>query len=269
MLDVSNSYIKDHGLTFNPEESTCFMIGTNPFSSVPQWSLDGINVSLKESITFLGSVLGDGKGSGHSDSRVRNATRSFYALQGAGIKYPGVSPVISLELYRSVVCSVLEYGTTSLYINKSNINKLDKLQNRFVRQCLGLNQACHIKPVLTAASLTPTSLLVRKGTLDLLRKCVLSNSLAGTFYCKTLLPYDSYSKTLIGRALKCGLHENIDVFQYIFDAKYFERCKKKFDVSYRPRISQNGIADTVYNLMYMSNYTSHDRMLLNLLLKSF
>ena len=80
--------------------------------------------------------------SGHCDSRVRNATRSFYALQGAG-----VSPVISLELYRSVVRSVLEYGSTSLYINKSNRNRLDKLQNRFVRQCLGLNQACHIKPV--------------------------------------------------------------------------------------------------------------------------
>ena len=144
LMDVSNSYIKDHGLTFNPEKSTCFMIETNPFSSVPQWSLDGINVSLKESITFLGSVsvqqwsldginvslkesitflgsvsvpqwsldginvslkesitflgsvLGDGKGSGNCDSRVRNATRSLYALQGAGIIYPGVSPVISL-----------------------------------------------------------------------------------------------------------------------------------------------------------------------------
>ena len=41
LMDVSNSYIKDHGLTFNPEKSTCFMIGTNPFSSVPQWLLDG------------------------------------------------------------------------------------------------------------------------------------------------------------------------------------------------------------------------------------
>ena len=97
LMDVCNSYIKDHGLTFNPEKSTCFMIGTNPFSSVPQSSLDGINVSPKESITFLGSVLGDGKGSGHCDFRVRNTTRSFYALQGAGIKYHGVSPVISLK----------------------------------------------------------------------------------------------------------------------------------------------------------------------------
>ena len=101
-----------------------------PFQQCATVVIGWINVSLKESITFLGSVLGDGKGSGHCDSRVRNATRSFYALQGAGIKYPGVSPVISVELYRSVVRSVLEYGTTSLYINKSNINRLDKLQNR-------------------------------------------------------------------------------------------------------------------------------------------
>ena len=70
------------------------------------------------------------------------------------------------------------------YINKSDVNRLDKLQ-RFIRQCLGLNQACRIKPVLIAATLTPISLLVRKGTLDVLRNCVLSNSLAGSFFCKT------------------------------------------------------------------------------------
>ena len=63
------------------------------------------------------------------------------------------------------------------------MNRLDKLQI-FIRQCLGLNQACRIKPVLIAATLTPIS-LVRKGTLDLLTKCVLSNSLAGSFFCKT------------------------------------------------------------------------------------
>ena len=54
----------------------------------------------------------------------------------------GVSPVISLELYRSVVCRVLEYGTTSVYINR-----LDKLQYRFVKQCLGL-----ITPVILIQS---------------------------------------------------------------------------------------------------------------------
>ena len=68
------------------------------------------------------------------------------------------------------------------------MNKFYKLQNRFLRQCLGLNQACHIKPVLIAASLTPISLLLRKGTLDLLRKCVLSNSLAGISIVKLYCP---------------------------------------------------------------------------------
>ena len=50
------------------------------------------------------------------------------------------------------------------------MNRFDKLPNRFVRQC-------HIKLVLTAASIPPISLLVRKGTLDLLRKFVLSKIL--------------------------------------------------------------------------------------------
>ena len=67
------------------------------------------------------------------------------------------------------------------------MNRLYKLQ-RFIRQCLGLNHACRIKPVLIAATLTPISLLVRKGTLGLLRNCVLSNPLAGTLYCKLYFP---------------------------------------------------------------------------------
>jgi hypothetical protein len=199
---------------------------------------------------------------------VQNATRCFYALQGAGIKYPGVQPRISLELYRSAVRSVLDYGVSSIYINKKNIDKLDKLQNKLIRQCIGLKYYCHIKPVLKATGLMPMSSVISKGTLDLLRKCVLNDSLARTFYCKTLFLWEGQTnKTLIGRAKGYAHKYKIVILKYVNDNQYIYNCKYKFNTTIEN--GSNGVNDTVRSLLYMNNYEKIDNELLNMLLKAF
>ena len=47
LINIASDYIKDSGLRFNPSKTSCMTMGCNPFTTVPQWSLD--NVVLKNS----------------------------------------------------------------------------------------------------------------------------------------------------------------------------------------------------------------------------
>ena len=154
--------------------------------------------------------------------RVRKATRAFFGLQGAGVKYPGVQPHIALEFYNTAIRSVIGYGCSSIYITKKNINHLEKLQNKLIRQCIGLHTNSHITPVLKATGISPISTSVGMESLDLIKKCVLNNSIARDFYCKTLfMPAKSiHGKTLSDRVLQFSVNNNINILKYIFDKKY-------------------------------------------------
>ena len=85
----------------------------------PQWYIDNVELDVKPTITYLGTVLGDMNGNAHCEVRSRAAHKSFYALQGAGIQFCGVSPEV-LPWYMGVR-SVLTYGCTSVFLNKGNI----------------------------------------------------------------------------------------------------------------------------------------------------
>ena len=54
----------------------------------------------------------------------RAAHRSFYGLQGAGIKSSGINPQTALHLFNVGVSSTLTYGCASIYINKSQLSNL-------------------------------------------------------------------------------------------------------------------------------------------------
>ena len=70
-----------------------------------------------------GAVIGEsGKyGSAHCESRIRAATKSHYALQGAGVSYPGVEPTTSLNVFDLAISPVLKYGCTSVNVSDNNI----------------------------------------------------------------------------------------------------------------------------------------------------
>ena len=65
LIEKANSYIKGHGLKFNPLKTECMISGTNPFSVLPSWILEN-------------SVL-----------QVAPAEKAYYSLQGGGLKFNG------------------------------------------------------------------------------------------------------------------------------------------------------------------------------------
>ena len=113
-------------------------MGPNPFISIPQGFIKGTSLVTTKTVTYLGTVFGDKTGKAHCENRCRAASCCFYALQRAGIMFPGVCPSVALDLYNIGVRSSLIYGCVSMFMTKS-LQNMDKLQNKLIKQCLGLN----------------------------------------------------------------------------------------------------------------------------------
>ena len=107
LINIATSYIVSHGLKFNPKKTSCYIMGRNPFTTDPQWFIDSELLKIEDSIPYLGSMLGDPKGKAHCESRIRATTRSYFALQGAGIKFPGA--MLSLPWNCTMLLSGLVY----------------------------------------------------------------------------------------------------------------------------------------------------------------
>ena len=98
--------------------------------------------------------------------------------------------------------------------------KLDKMQNRFVRQCVGLHKYCHVSPLLKAAGILPMS----ESIVDLLKMCMLNESVARDLYSE--ITFNKFNKnTLINRASQLAVKNDVDLIRYIFNKDYY--CKIK------------------------------------------
>ena len=76
---------------------------------------------------------------------------------------------------------------------------------------------------LKAMCVYPISASVCATSMELLKACVLRNSLCQDFSCTILLKGNIYlksSKTLAGRVSHFCIENNISIMKYIFDDKY-------------------------------------------------
>jgi hypothetical protein len=172
--------------------------GPNPFISIPSWNIDNDTLKVVPSLKYLGSIINGGN---HVDVRKQAAQRAFYSLQGAGIKYGGVSPVTAMNIYDAAVSSVLSYCCGSVHLSNSKLKELDKTQSKHVKVIMGLKFSSHTTVLLERRSVTPISIVIKSHALRILKSCLASNSIAKNFYVQLMKKqFDlDISKTLLGR----------------------------------------------------------------------
>ena len=76
----------------------CPSVYINPFVSTPQWTINGNTLPISDSITYLGTVIGDPKGKQPVNLRASKANRALYSMQGVGLNCNGVSPETALHI---------------------------------------------------------------------------------------------------------------------------------------------------------------------------
>ena len=147
--------------------------------------------------------------------------KSFYTFQGASLCNDGLSPEASVYLYSSVIGSSLIYGCDSIWINKSNMIKLDSTQGKIIKKMLGSPYTSHTTPLIQAPGILPCSVSILFSSLDLLKSCLASESATGGFY-RHMFNCDRQEdkNTLMGRTGTICDKFNINFIKYMLSDKY-------------------------------------------------
>ena len=270
LIDKADEYIKNHGLNFNPAKTECLLYGSNPFVKQPVWTLDDVSLKIVTSIKYLGTVISfHDRGKYHILSRTAAAQKAYFSLQGAGIKYRGVTPKVSSYIYQIAVTSILSYGCSSIHLSKLDVNVLDRTQSKHIKNMLGLRFSSHTTPLLQGLGVLPISTVVMLDALNLNKSCLISTSSAGMFY-KILLSKVSNSaghgRTLMGRVISFLEDHSLNFVSYLCNANYIDKFKQRLIV---PN-NVNGVYDSVRTLLNVGyNYSEFSRDVLQMLVNSF
>ena len=196
LINKANTYIVNHGLRFNPNKTKCIINGKNPFIKDPKWYINESELEVVEHINFLGRVLGNNCSKYHSASRISSCRKSFYALQHVGLCEKGLSIDAAMYIWTSICKTSLLYGCNALYLKKTDLNDIEKLQAKLVKCILGLKPFYKSTKLLQALKLNKCINLIECDNISLLNRIMNSNSAAREFYlyvlkknvtCKTLL----------------------------------------------------------------------------------
>jgi hypothetical protein len=260
LIDTAVSYISDTGLRFNPNKTTCMVAGRNQFVESPVWTINDVELSQQDNITYLGTELGPRQ---HAEARVHSANRAFYALQGAGMTPQGLSPLLSFHVYDTAVKSCLLYGCSNVYLCKKDLHTLESTRCKHLKAILGIGYSTHSTPILQAINQCPIENQIKVTSLDLLRSCLLSDTSASQFYLHLIQVHDINRppKTLVERVKQT----ETNLQRYCLDINYQKTVKLKHNWNIPE--GQNGLVDSVRTLI--SNYNDNGRIMLKTILKSF
>ena len=169
-------------------------------------------------------------------------------------------------MYSTAIRTVLLYGCSSVFVTKPNLKKLDKAQGKYLKSMLGLSYSCHTTPLLQALCIPSCSTAVLLSSMDLIKSCLSSSSVASTFY-RHLLKIDvtKSRRTLIARSHQCCAGRNIKFSRYLLNDSYANQSKWKHD--YNVRSGVDGLVDYICTLL--ANYNANSVLLLKSLLRSF
>ena len=266
LIDIAVGYVSSYGLSFNPHKTECLIKGVNPFNVTPTWKIKGVPVSINQKLKYLGTILDSTNSNSHVSERVQSANKAFYSLQAAGLKSNSVSPQTAFNIYCSAVRSVLTFGCCAIYINKTQLENLNKTQGKYVKSILGINFNTHTTPILKALSLPTVSTFIDIANVNLLKSCIFSDSLTQRFYLYLLRAETdiNISKTLLGRVKTIISDNNIMLFNTLM-FKNTKSLNKELNMSVPSGL--DGTVDTIRFLL--NSYDNGNRRVLNNLLKAF
>ena len=270
LINIATTYTSKNGLSFNTSKTECAILGINPFVSIPQWTINGNVLPISDSITYLGTVIGDPKGKQLVNLRASKANRAFYSLQGAGLNCNGVSPETALHIYKTAVRSSLTYGCAAVNISSNNLKVLDKVQGKHLKSILGLKYHSRTTPLLEALNIPSVSKSVQMMSLDLLKSCLLSSSSTQKFYLHMINTWkhgnvNCVKNTLLARTLSVYKFYNMNLHNHVFNLNDNAYVKQK--MVHKLPCGQNGMVDTIR--FCLSNENKHNHAFLNMILKSF
>lgn len=270
LIDYSNDYIREHGLSFNPSKTMCTTFGKSHLTPSPTWTLGGNILSMSDDLDHLGAVLSN-HGYPHIQKRIKSCRQGFYGLQGGGMCSQGVKPEIVSYLWRSALQPILLYAIQALPMRQCDMKDLESLQGKLIKSSLGFSKYLRTKPLLNALYINSINRLRDIFTMDLFKGMILSTSSARPLYCYFMKKFNAYSdnkfNNLVTRTKSICFNYNINAMKYVFNDAYSKECRKKLKMPAEMKPGHDGLTDSVRDLLV--NFDCHNKEFIRLLLMPF
>ena len=151
LIDMCTMYSDRWRFKYGIDKSKCMIIGKSPFTCEPVWRLNDVSLRNVDTIEIHGNVFNSkGNNTSHVDNRLNKCRQSFYSLNSLGMSYPGAAPEVQAHLYKSICQPVLTYGMECMSNSKDQFRRMESIQGRLIKQCLGLSKRSYNSAVLKA-----------------------------------------------------------------------------------------------------------------------
>lgn len=263
LVNNANTYITEHGLSFNPTKTKCITIGKCYLEEEPQLTLSGTHLRMYDSIDYLGAILSNDHKQ-HFEKRVKSCRQAFYGLQNAGLCESGVKPYTAAQMWKVALQPVMLYACQSVPESKSFMKIMDMTQAKLVKASLGLSKYLRTTPLLNALNIHKITKLIDIQSLNLLKSMLKNSSGAKYFYCNIMKhPSQRQYNSYIDNVYKICSNNDISLVKYMLNDTYCNDTKR--DLKSMPQ--SDGLTDSIK--MLMQSYSYYDKELVKMLLSPF
>jgi hypothetical protein len=260
LIDHANTYITNHGLSFNATKSSCIIFGKNSFVKQPSWLLNNSSIEVVTEIDYLGAIIGNNYNQSHVSKRVKSCRRSFYNLQSAGLCNNGVKPKVASYLWSSALQPMLLYANHCFNLHKYQLLEYTRIQSKLVKASIGLSKFLRSTPLICALRINSIGALYDVNSVKLYHSIITSSTRGRNFDFHRIRKNDNCI-TLDKRVAKiCNVNKFSNV-RILMNDDYRKDCIKKINAF----PVQDGLIDSCQ--MLLKHYTNDDKAMLKLLLK--
>ena len=128
--------------------------------------------------------------------------QSFYSLNSLGMSYPEAAPEVQAHLYKSICQPVLTYGMECMSNSKDQFRRMESIQGRLIKQCLGLYKRSHNSVVLKSLNIDKVQNIVNRNVLNLYHRIFKIDSPARSSMQFLLARYITHDTTVPGTLLE-------------------------------------------------------------------
>ena len=117
------------------------------------------------------------------------------------MSYPGAAPEVQAHLYKYICQPVLTYGMECMSNSKDQYRRMESIQGRLIKQCLGLSKRSHNSAVLKALNIDKVQNIVNRNVPNLYHRIFKIDSPARSLMQFLLARYITYGTTVPGTLL--------------------------------------------------------------------
>ena len=153
LLEAIGEYALNWKIKFNTNK--CFNLSIKPpdvkNKTIPKLYLNNCPLVQRSSIIHLGLPIGSANFiKDYWIEQLKSTVRSFYALNGIGLRPFEMTPLTMAKIYRIYCQPKFLYGLEMIYISKGTLKKLNTTQSTLIKMNLGLSKYARSSALLDA-----------------------------------------------------------------------------------------------------------------------